>query len=479
MLLTNRRHRLIHFCLAGMEIAWIAPIILLLYPPFLNRGVLPAYGFLLAGLLGWMIAIDLINRFVLRSPQYELIILCLIIFSTSMIIRLVAYAGRPFFDLSWILDSLLGLVRFEQGFPVELMLILLNLFLWLRATNATSRDLDFWSIGLNFRLGMLLLIAGGAFLYARGVTNAPYFLWLYFTFGLTTIALARIDEKSIDSRSMGGLLPTDRLIQLLLTIVVTLIIIVGLSSLYTPTNLRAMLLWLGPIWQAVAGVVLFLFSVIFWIIGPILLWVGELIVALFNQIDLSNFQSMLDSVRERWSAGPPRQNDGMDLALPAWVWTSFRYLGLGFFLLLCLGLVFLFLDKVRPRSLRTGVETTDNESLSFGGNTLMEMFDRLKETAGLLRQYGLSRQLLAAISVENIYANICRLARQHGRPRHRAQPPDDYLPILINLYNGQAEAPTRITTAYMQVHYGGKQISRTDLDRIRQDYSRIRALKID
>ena len=480
MLLTNRRHRLIHFCLAGMEIAWIAPIILLLYPPFLNSGALTIYGALLAGLLGWMIIIDLVNRFILRSPQYELTILGLIISSTALIIRLVAYTDRPLFDVSWILDSLLGLVRFEQGFPIELILILLNLFIWLRATNATSRDIDFWSIGLNFRLGMLLLIAGGAILYGRSVTSALYFLWLYFTFGLTTIALARIDEKSIDSRSMGGLLPTDRLIQLLLTIVLTLVIIVGLSELYTPANLRTALLWLGPIWQTLAGIVLFLFSLIFWIIGPILLWIGDLIVTLFNQIDLSNFQSMLDSVRDRWNSNPgPMQNQDLGLVIPPWVWTSLRYLGLGLFLLLCLGLVFLFLDKVRPRSLRTGAETNSSESLSFGGSTLRDTFDRLRETAGLLRRYGLSRQLLAAISVENIYANICRLARQHGRPRRRSQPPDDYLPTLISLYDGQEEALTRITTAYMQVHYGGRQLSPDDLDRIRRDYTHIRALKLN
>ena len=43
-------------------------------------------------------------------------------------------------------------------------LIAINLVLWQRATSATSRDPSFFNVGVSFRLGMLLLIAGAGLL---------------------------------------------------------------------------------------------------------------------------------------------------------------------------------------------------------------------------------------------------------------------------------------------------------------------------
>jgi hypothetical protein len=82
--------------------------------------------------------------------------------------------------------------------------------------------------------------------------------------------------------------------------------------------------------------------------------------------------------------------------------------------------------------------------------------------------------LLAAISVQNIYANLCRMARQRGYPRHPAQPPDDYLPILSQAFAGQDEPLARITAAYMWVHYGDQPVTAAELAQLRQDYNRVR-----
>jgi hypothetical protein len=95
--------------------------------------------------------------------------------------------------------------------------------------------------------------------------------------------------------------------------------------------------------------------------------------------------------------------------------------------------------------------------------------------ASLVGRFGLSRQLLAAISVQNIYANICRLARRRGYPRRPAQPPDDYLPILQQAFAGQEDALARITAAYMQVHYGDQPVSPLELGQLRRDYQQVRA----
>ena len=83
---------------------------------------------------------------------------------------------------------------------------------------------------------------------------------------------------------------------------------------------------------------------------------------------------------------------------------------------------------------------------------------------------GFGRDLLAAISVQNIYANLCRIGRQRGRPRLISQPPDAYLPVLAVVFPGEEERLRRITAAYMRVHYGAHPVSGEELAALREDY---------
>jgi hypothetical protein len=84
------------------------------------------------------------------------------------------------------------------------------------------------------------------------------------------------------------------------------------------------------------------------------------------------------------------------------------------------------------------------------------------------------RQLLAAISVQNMYANLCRLAGHRGYPRHPAQPPDRYLPLLVEAFGGHHGAISRITMAYMRVHYGDRTVGFRELASLRRDYEEVR-----
>jgi hypothetical protein len=159
------------------------------------------------------------------------------------------------------------------------------------------------------------------------------------------------------------------------------------------------------------------------------------------------------------------------------VWVLLRYVGVTLFLVFCLGLILLFLDKIRPRSAGDGVETTSQEAVTWGGNALQESWAWLGDLARLVTRYGVGRQLLAAISVQNIYANLCRIARKQGFPRHPAQPPDDYLPTLNQVFVAQEAPLARITASYMRVHYGGRTLSQTEVAQVRGDYEQVRRAK--
>jgi hypothetical protein len=151
-----------------------------------------------------------------------------------------------------------------------------------------------------------------------------------------------------------------------------------------------------------------------------------------------------------------------------------RYTVVAVVLLLVVAFILLYLDKLRPSSKQTEAEKVFAEDIILGGGFWQDSLRRLKMLARLARRFGVSRGLLAAISVENLYANLCRLARQRGYPRRPAQPPDDYLALLVRAFGGHEAHLSRLTAAYMRVHYGEQPVSRSELARLRADYQRVR-----
>ena len=138
--------------------------------------------------------------------------------------------------------------------------------------------------------------------------------------------------------------------------------------------------------------------------------------------------------------------------------------------------VLLMLGRVRRSRVSDQAEDVAHEDLTFGGNSLRRGWRRLRNLARLVRRYGLGSQLLAAISVQNLYANLTRLARQRGFARPPAVAPDEYLPILHQAFPGQDVALQRLTLAYMRVYDGDHPINESELAQLRADFRAIQAM---
>lgn len=476
MLLTDRRRGLIYFCLAGMEMTWFTPFFLIFYHPVDGRGPFVSLLELFGVLLAFMLTLELLNLLQVDWPFYELAVVGLIVFSSLLFVRVWQYAGMPLGNLGWLLNTLVALFNFQQGVRPELVLILTSVVLWQRAANATSRDIAFFSVGVNFRLGVLLLILSASLLNYFTAQNTLPFLWLYFGLGLTAVALVRTHERASGAQSAGSLLSPRRLGQLLLAVGITVGIAAGLSLLITPDRVNAALAaWLKPLWTVLRPVVQLLLQVLFWLLEPVIAWLAGLLTWLLAGVDWSAAEELLRALRESTSAQPVAESgEVVPFTLPPWVWIALRYLFVLLAIVVALGLVLLFLDRIRIKPGREEAEEESGEEITLGGSTLGRGVQWLRDMAGLVRRFGLSRQLLAAISVQNIYANLCRLARQRGYPRRPSQPPDDYLPVLARVFAGQEEALGRITTAYMRVHYGDQPVSAAELLQLRQDYQHVR-----
>ncbi len=485
MLLSNRRLRLLFLCLAGVEAGALTPFALLLYHrPGLWQGLaaprmtpLGLFLLLWATLLGLILALDLLSRSRLTDRQYTLTVVALVVTGSFLGIRLFVYPGMPVTDLAWILASLRAIFNFHRGIRPELLFFLINLLLWQRANNATSRDLGFFSVGVTFRASLLLLILGGGLwesLRPAGTASGLPLLWIFLFLGLMAVALARIDDKATSSPgSSGGLLPLDRLGQLLLMGGLTVGGALLLAQLYTPAHIRTFLGWFAPLWRLLGQLLFWALWLLLFLLQPLLLWLQGVIARMLANVDLAEYLANLNLQPQ--DAQELAQEAARGPAVPAWIWTALRY-GLVLAVMSVLVLfVWVHLERRRRASTAEEAEETGRTESILGETVWQRGLDRLRNLARMVGRYGLGSQLLAAISVENIYANLLRLARSQGHPRPPALPPDEYLPRLQAAFPGQEEALARITQAYMQVHYGDRPVDPRALAQLRDDYANIQA----
>ncbi len=470
MLLTNRRVSLVFFCLAGMEIAWFTPFWLLLYPPA-RASIGLTYALLLAALVAWTLILELLSRTDLKLVRYHLAALGLMVLTSLLLVGLALFWDHPIGDMRWLGQALEALFAPQSGLPPALALVGGNLFLWQRATVATSREVSFFGVGVSFRLGLLLLvIGGGIFTHVIG-QDLTGLLWTYFTLGLLAVAIARIHEKASDSQSAGTPLSGRRLGGLLLAVAVTVGGVALLSRGYTAEAVWRVLGVTAPVWRLLRIVLVRVLIALEWLLEPILEWLLAWLQRIFaaGWIELAPQSPIVGAEEAQGLLNQENPSRFLELLRQAGI-----VLAIVVIVVLVVGVLLLYLDKTRRRTVREQAEEAEAEAVTFGGGILGRGAQALRDMAGLVRRFGVSRQLLAAVSVQNIYANLCRLARQRGYGRRPAQPPDDYLPTLARAFSGQEEALARITAAYMRVHYGEHPVTFAELAQLRADYHRVR-----
>jgi len=473
MLLSDRRQALMHFSLVGMEIAWITPFATLLLHQH-GLGWTPGLTFcrLFAAVLLWILALELLNRRGVESRGYHLSVTLLLFVSTLGVVRLWLHGNAAIGDLSWLRSTFDALFNFHEGLRPELVLILTNLLLWHRATSATSRSLDFFNVGVSFRFGILLLIMGGGLLMHVTGYDATTLFWLYMVLGLVSVSLARTHDKASSGGSVGKPMSTRRIAQMVAAVVFTVGGTAGMTLVYTPASIRAALGLLRPLWTGLGLLLEPLVAVLMWLIETFitaLYWV-------LTRLMVGENLELLEDLREQFAMllAALDRSDPSVVTLPPWLLTTLRYGGVLLALLLLVGMILLSLKRIREQQRGEELEEELDEEITLGGSTLGRGWQWLRDRMGLVRRFGVGRELLAAISVQNMYANLCRLAGHRGYPRHPSQPPDRYLPLLVEAFGGHHEAISRITTAYMRVHYGDRTVGFRELAILRRDYEKVR-----
>ena len=495
MLLTNRRHRVLFVALAGMEMAWFAPFAALLLADWSRRvdrawlatleaaptadalaalQTTPGWGLfwvLFGGMLLYMLAADLLNQRQIGSPQRDLVMLAIVLTTSLLAIRGLLYGTAAPADLRFLPNTMNGVFNFTAGRRPEVVILLLNAFIWFRVAMMTDRSLAFFDVGLSFRLGLLFAIAGGAVLTItaqRPTTEALTYFALFLFWGLLAVSIARLDEKALlVENSRGALLTWPRLGQVVLIVLATLSAIAGLSHIYTPSTLRAVIAWFDPLWRVLGQMAVYLLYGILWLVMPLLNRFAQFIAWALSQFDPPSQQE-----QPPVAVGGPFEPSDITALLDRS--PTLRFGLVTAIIVLVLGLIWLFFLRTRQRDRRDEEEASGQDAFTFGGGLLARGVDRLRDLLDLVRRYGLSSQLLAAISIQNIYANVGRLARRRGFPRPPSLPPDDYLPLLCAAFPGYDDELAAITGAYMRVEYGDMLLDEAESSALRTAYQRLR-----
>ncbi len=478
MLWTNRRARMIFIFLAGMESAFLAPYALVLLRRSLPDGEGLAalspwalFAALWATALLYMAVADLLNRRQIESPWHDLILVALVLVTTLLGVRLLLYPGAPVGDFGWLAGLRAALFDFTRGLRGELTVALLNVLIWLRVSASSGRDLTFFNVGVSFRLGVLIALAGNALLTTWG--GRPNWMGialfgLFLSCGLAAVALARVDEQArLAEHSTGRVLPWSRLALLLGSVAVTLAAAALVALPFTPGAIRGFFRATSIVWETLGAVTLRLLYALLVFIGPALDR-----FAAWLRARMGPLEPVTPETPAPFGADAFEPVSMVDI-LRQWAWVRYC-LSIGI-ILFVLGLIWLLFVRTRQRLLAEEAEESAPAEVEWGGGLLRRGVGRLRRLAGLVRRYGLGPRLLAAVSVEAIYANVSRLARRRGYGREPAQPPDAYLPALIAAFPDCAAELERITEMYMRVEYGDQPADSDELAALRADYAAVRA----
>ena len=484
--ISHRYYPMIRLFVVGMGAAAILPWLVLFGNSWANRGgLLPQFSgdvvrfgrivngpWLLLFLALWLLMLsflwllDKVNHWLNDDGDDQLIwrtvmvlLMLIIIFPLNRLV-LYSYAQAPLFEPAR--GLLNAIFNFTDGMRPENSLLAFYFIAWLFVIWVTSNALGYMEIGRAFELGLIVSLFGLGLLARQDSLRLGLFI-PFLLCGLAALSLAQIDARI----SNGQHSPGRRLTQWELSQwFVSIVLMVGLGALIANwVNPELMRSIIQPILRFLGIAFEWLIWAIFLILTPIIRWFFNTFEGLLRGI-FSNFNPPGSDAE----VGPEQNLDFTVIDEIIQV-PQFRYVIVTVVLLIGILILWIVLNRTLLKRYRVSAETQQNEDAlpvlgQLGG------LGRLRDWLNGLRGRP-PKSLLAPNTMENIYANLCRLADKRGFPRPVALPPDQYLGRLIEAFPGQERPLRHITLGYMRTHYGEIELPPSDLQEMIGEYESI------
>lgn len=470
----NGRREVIYVALAAAEVCWAAPVFLLVVQARSPHSPAAVWLAMLALLLGFFYIYRLLMRADFSTKQLQGLLVGALLLSILLMVRFHVYAGAGLSGIDWFLQPIRSFTTLTSGIPLEFIAMLTLVYLWARGIHLARRSLSARSVGFSFRSGVVVLASITVALSLLGSADMLGFIILYFFFALLAVALARVEEVSMAPNSTRVRFSGFWITATVASVGLLVVIGIGVAVLFYGGTLEVVLRWLLPL--------LIVFQLLVVGLGYLVITVIEFILSVIpvNWDALAaTFQQMaaaLGNLSLPMTETTETDPEAMQRAMGAVQGSCFTSI-----LIVIILVVIVFAGRKLLKSRDEAADESRESTLSAGAlaNSLRAMFqagrDRLSQLAGLVDQYGLGSQLLSAITIRRIYANLVRLATKAGYPRLGSQTPYEYRTTLAEVFPDRERDVALITEAYVSAHYGQLPDNAEELQQIRDCWERIRS----
>ena len=445
------QRELLHVALACMEGAWCIPLFIAFAP---GASVLPVPQVVVIVLGNILVALALVRTMNARWIPYEVsrwIVLAGVVAACALSV----YVILPVNGIGHLPPLIIS--SYSRGIPVLLLpapafTIVLTVFFWYRGIRIATMLITPVRASFGFRLGILIMMVLGLIPSTALQLEMISLLPLFFFAGLMATTLARAaslrsnrdsQRASFGFRWLGftGLVG---------------VAIIGVGFLITLLLAGFGVEGVGRILKGLLGALFAVFVVVVTPILYVLEWLLRPLAAAFQQI-LSRLREM--QLQNPANALPPGgQPAQQNLEQLNMILNVMKY---GTLALIVLAVVIVLFAMLRNRAMnRAAVEGEEHEKLDDEGllDNLRALLRRgagnLQNLLGALSQFGLSRDLLNALTIRRLYARLLARAAELGYPRQTAETPYEYQGQLKSAFPGFPADIEMVTQTYVNAHYG-------------------------
>ncbi|NLX10276.1 MAG: DUF4129 domain-containing protein [Chloroflexi bacterium] len=457
------RQEYLHLAVIMMTACWLAPWVALSLSWFMSIDLAAALGLTAMNLLASMLLVRWLQYRRVESRVELAMVLLMMWLAAAIVLVLMPSLARVHGSEERL--ALRDLFYFDpqQRVPAGPIVIVWVLVLWWRGYRLGSAYMTLVRASFGMRLGILsffiVILAAGGDLRADVLSLLPFF----FFFGLLASSLARADSLNLDRAGRDSPFGRGWIASLF---VITLALT---ASGYVAA------LWLAGLdttqaAEALATIGGGLLTLIFLLLSPLLL----LAQAIYDLIPRGSGTPVQFETGQR---EPPDQ-----ISTP-WLADVFTVLGDALVVIVLLLVAIMVLALIWFLFIARGDRQEQNheerESIGTGEvvgglrTALRDSLRRLMGALGLFQQFGLGRDLFAALTIRRIYARMEKLAGKRGYPRTLSETPYEYRRELHLAFPGMDSDVQTITEAYVAVRYGDVPESRAELDQVRAAWDRL------
>ncbi len=456
---TNWRQEYLHLALGLMTICWLASWVTLTLNYFIEISFPTALGLSAVNLLSSLILVRWLMHNRVRGGLILASTMLMMWIAAGITILAIPTVTKAYGNGDPLSLADLFTIDQQERVPGGPIVILWVLFLWWRGYQFGMAYLTLVRTSFGMRLGILgflwVMILAGRSLREDTLAVVPFF----FFFGLLASSLARADNLNLDRarRAMGR---------------GWILSLIGIALVVTLGGYVAAL-WLSGMDLGLAARVLHtlaegVITLLFVILSP-LLFVIQIIYDFIRSIMPEHPANVITPTSGQGGDNAPVE--------APWVSVLFKWLTNGLMIAIVVFIViavlafiwFLFFARARGKDYENEERETLGTAEVVGGlkQALRDSWRRLADALGIFRQFGLGRDLLAALTIRRIYLRMEKLAGTRGFPRALAETPYEYRRALYKAFPGLNGDVQQITDAYVAVRYGEVPESDDELSAVR------------